>query len=80
MEALQDSLRLYSLTIIIPLCGSIMICIAGFLGFDLIHGGVIPAIKALWIDYYFSGMIGTMIAWRIHVVIFSLIFLSNIFR
>lgn len=80
MDKLKDdlkwSIRLYSLTLIIPIILSLMnIVVVGILGMHSNYGFLMN-FKVIWIDYYITGHFINIVAWRWHL---SLLFMSYIF-
>ena len=58
------ALKLYSLTLIIPICLTIAnIFIVGILGAETKYSFLMN-FKVIWIDYYFTGSLGGIPAWR----------------
>jgi len=72
---LEWTLKLYSLTLVLPLTLSIMNILVGILGIKTIFGFWMN-FKVIWIDYYFTGSFCNIDAWRWHL---GLLFLSYLF-
>jgi len=72
---LEWTLKLYSLTLVLPLTLSIMNILVGILGIKTIFG-VWMNFKVIWIDYYFTSSFCNIDAWRWHL---GLLFLSYLF-
>lgn len=72
------SLRIYLCTLVVPLALSVVnIIIFGLLGVD--HPkGIMVGFKVIWIDYYFTGSLLGIMAWRIHLTIIILLFIIAI--
>lgn len=68
-EYILDSLKLYSLTLSIPIVMTVMVTLMAIVGVDLIYG-LLETYRMLWIDYYFTGHLGGLDAWRIHIAVF----------
>lgn len=69
------TLKLYSITLVIPIAGSILnILMCGILG---IGDDFLLNFKKLWIDYYFTGTILGVVAWRFQLGILFLCFIFN---
>lgn len=65
------ALKLYSLTLIIPICLTIAnICIVGILGVETKYSFLMN-FKVIWIDYYFTGSLGGIPAWRWQLLLLS---------
>lgn len=78
LENLKWTIKLFSLTLIIPIVGSLFLVFAGILGMDL-KFGFLMSFKVLWIDYYFTGSIFDIDAWRWHLGFLFLCLLISIF-
>jgi hypothetical protein len=75
-DDLLDSIKLYSLTLVLPIILTIMnIVIVGIIGFETTSGFWMN-FKLIWIDYYITGSIVEIDAWRIHL---GLLFCSFLF-
>lgn len=75
-EDLGWTLKLYALTLVLPLTLTIMnILCVGILGFET-KFGFLMNFKVIWIDYYFTGSFLNVDAWRWHL---GLLFCSFLF-
>jgi hypothetical protein len=76
MEDLKWTLKLYSLTLIIPLVLTILnVLFIGIIGLES-KFGFLMNFKIIWIDYYFTGSLLNIAAWRWHL---GLLFCSFLF-
>lgn len=77
---LISTIKLYSLTIILPVLTTLILIIISILGLnsELIYG-FWGTLKFLWIDYYITGHIGIVSAWRIHIVVFIFCYIITLF-
>ena len=63
-EGCVDVLRIYAITLIIPIALSLVnIVFCGILGFPCKYGFLMN-FKILWIDYYFTGSLMDIVAWK----------------
>lgn len=77
IEDLKWTLKLYSITLLIPISMSIInILFFGILGIES-ENGFLMNFKIIWIDYFFTGYFCDIVAWRIHLFILVLCFLIH---
>ena len=77
IEDLKWTLKLYSITLSIPISMSIInILFIGILGIESKNDFLIN-FKVIWIDYFFTGYFCDIVAWRIHLFILVLCFLIH---
>ena len=62
-----ETLTLYSLTLVLPITGTVLNIIVIILGIDLKYD-FFERLYVIWIDYYFTGSLMNIDAWRIHIV------------
>ncbi len=77
-ETILMALQLYCFTLIIPIISTAFIIVVVFFGVsnpDLSFGEMMYKV---WIGYYFTGIIGSVIAWKIHVVILGIALVASI--
>lgn len=74
------TLKLYSLTLVIPLTLSLCnILFCGIIGVES-NFGFLGNFKVIWVDYYITGHVGDFIAWRIHLGLLFFAFLFVMFE
>jgi hypothetical protein len=61
-------LKLYSLTLVIPVIISVLNIAAGILGIKTKYG-FLGTFKVAWVDYYFTGSFYGIDSWRWHLLI-----------
>lgn len=79
IEQIKWTLKLYSLTTVLPITlsiGNIILC--GIFGVESIHGFWMN-FKIIWIDYYFTGSFCEIDAWRWQLGLFFFAFIFTIF-
>lgn len=75
IDRLGWALKLYSLTLAIPLAGSVVnVLLCGVLGFETVHG-FWGNFYHLWIGYYFTGYFLGIIAYKWQLFLFCFAFL-----
>ena len=80
LDNLLWTLKLYSLTLVIPIAFSIInIVFVGILGVETVYGFWMN-FKILWVDYYFTGSFVGIDAWRWHLALLFCAFLFTIFE
>lgn len=77
IEDFKWTLKLYSITLSIPITMSIInILFVGILGIKS-HFDFLLNFKVIWIDYFITGYLCDIVAWRIHLFILVLCFLIH---
>jgi hypothetical protein len=80
LEKLKWTFKMFAFTLIIPICASIInILFVGILGLDS-NFGFIGNFKVIWVDYYFTGTLIDIIAWKWHLSYFLFCFIINLFN
>jgi hypothetical protein len=78
IDKLNLTLRLYLLTLAIPLAGSIInILFCGILGIESIHG-FWGNFYHLWVSYYFTGYFCGIIAYKWQLFLFCIAFIFSL--
>jgi len=71
-------IRLYAFTLLPPIFMSIVnIIVVGILGVEAKYG-FWEMFRIIWIDYYFTGFLFNIPAWRIHLAALILLGISHI--
>lgn len=71
MEDIKEALKIYALTLTIPVIITFMMVIQLFLGFTLKI-----SILDFWLDYYITGIINNIVpTYKVHILILILIYL-----
>jgi hypothetical protein len=73
-EIIILTIKVYLLTIVIPLSITIFLIFGGILGLNL-ENGLLDSIKEIWLNYYFTGTISSVNAWKIQIVLFIISFI-----
>ena len=78
---LKLSITLYSLTLILPTVLTIMLLFVHILGLnhELVYG-FWGTFKMLWVDYYITGHLGEVSAWRIQILLFIICYFIVFFQ
>lgn len=77
VEKILNGLRIWCLTLVIPIAFTIMSIFLLIIGIDFKEGeNFLSLLRTLWIGYYFDGVFLGFVAWRIHL---GLIFLCVLF-
>ena len=77
---LGTTVKIWSLTFIIPLLYTVLIFLSTFLlGTPEEIVNVIPRIIDSWVDFYITGTLLTISAWKIHIVLLFICFVIVIF-
>lgn len=62
-EIIKDTFRVYSLTLLIPIITTIILLFIGIIGLELKYG-FLGTLEIIWVDYYYSGILLELPAWR----------------
>jgi len=76
-ESIEWTLKVYSLTTVIPITMTIInVVFCGLLGIETIYGGFWMNLKVIWVDYYLTGIFLDIEAWRwqLGLLFFSFLF------
>ena len=75
-EDIEWTLKLYSLTLVLPIVFTIVIIFIGILGVET-KFGFLMNLKIIWVDYYFTGSFLDIAAWKWHLCLLLLSFIIN---
>lgn len=75
IDTVNWTFRFYSLTLVLPIALSIMnILLVGIIGLKT-KFSFLENFKVIWIDYYLTGSLGGVAAWRLQLGVLFLCFL-----
>jgi len=79
IEDIGWTFKMYALTLVLPIVLSIMnVIFCGILGVETKFGFWIN-FKVVWIDYYFTGSLLDIEAWRWHLALLFSLFIFTLF-
>lgn len=79
-EIIEWTLKLYSMTLIIPITMTIVdLLFVGILDLPTKYG-FLYGLKVIWIDYYFTGYFLGIIAWKIQLCLLIISLIINIIK
>ena len=78
-EIILNTLRMYSITLIIPMASTFLLSVVSIMGFEIVDG-FFGALRGLWIGYYIDGTLLGPPAYRIQLGVLFIFFVLSLFN